>query len=1433
MKTHLLAVLTTVLLILVTLPALAVPIADGFDYPVGPPDGDGYNHTAGWDFLDRTDGGTYHPGEDWNQNGTSGDGDLDQPVYAVANGTVTAADDYHDSWGNIVVIEHLLPDGTQVWSLYGHLDTILVSSGDVTRGQQIGTIGKGYVWYAHIHFEIRKENLPPDAYPNGWSREQVQAAYARPSEFIDSHRWLGPSFVQLTNFTDTGSFTNPVAISGDGSRILFGRGQNTGDVCLWGVNGDGSGLHQITSADTASVRPRDISADGTRIVFVSHGDPTGENPSHVAQIFAVNWDGTGLRQFPGPMPYVDDGDVCISGDGTKVIFTGGRPNPTDVWVVNWDGTGLARVTDNQDGTSGIPAIATNYYGDVIACSSSARLDGEPTPYGGVLWAVNSDGSGLRRLFEVPVGGTQIPNNLTLSDDGSRIAFACEGVYVTNTDGTGLRELVTDGYYPSMNGAGSHLAFTSSAGGLWTVNADGTNLSCLVPGWNSGGVVWYGGNPYLFRFSRDGSYLAFPATNDLTGQNPQHAEQVFLAGLGPPPDSPRTVPDVQYPTEDEWTSATWHPHWGQLHAHRETDVPGDDVSPGSDAKLLEKYQQADYDFLAITEHQMNLDHKFNDTTWASAFVDPGVEGIVSLVGSVEDTANDTHILAAGFDSGIHRSILGKESPGDYVGASAVREERLRNITSHGGLAYIAHPDCMNYWWNPRMLKDLYQKDNTLYNGIELYNAGAATAAYLLAYKDELLISGDQAAAQRAGRKALEREGFALDTWAYLLGQGVRVHGIVGDDYHLGEKLFFADTSVTAWTEHPEPNAAEIEDALRAGRFYASFGSPEKAPQVLAYWGDAQAGTISVQVPKEPADAHGYRVLYTSGRPGRPSFPAELVNRGDGSYVASYPYRQDDVYVLCAVIDNRGYTSWLQPIWIGEIQTKVGVLPAGGALRAAAVTPTLEMEGGTLNVSSPQSGITEVTGTLLNGDDRPPAPPMGYLSRCYQFTPEVALAGANSLTIAYFRDLIRGFPASDVAIYHYDQAGGTWQRLPSTVDDVAATVTAAVSELGIYTVSVEEPADVGDPVVAITSLVAGDTITAPTIIAADASDDQGVANVHFYLDGWPLADDTWGEDGWIAKLDPANFTAGERVLSAVAEDGVGNETSTEITVNIAGLMLAPAITISGPAEAQVLWGDVQASGSWSGELPMSLAVFTIDDEPLTVTPGVDTSWNLDVPIPEGLAGDRTFTATGFDMYGNRAEAAVNVTLRVFSDVPLGFWARDHIYATARAGIVQGYPDGLYHPEFSVTRDQMAVYIARAIAGGDASVPDPGCSTPVFTDVPCDQWARKYVQFCVSHGVVQGYEDGSYHPTEEVDRAQMAVYVARALVAPAGEAGLATYVPADPRNFPDVPSTFWAYKHVEYCVENGVVQGYDDGYYHPEIIVTRDQMAVYVARAFQLPI
>jgi len=112
---------------------------------------------------------------------------------------------------------------------------------------------------------------------------------------------------------------------------------------------------------------------------------------------------------------------------------------------------------------------------------------------------------------------------------------------------------------------------------------------------------------------------------------------------------------------------------------------------------------------------------------------------------------------------------------------------------------------------------------------------------------------------------------------------------------------------------------------------------------------------------------------------------------------------------------------------------------------------------------------------------------------------------------------------------------------------------------------------------------------------------------------------------------------------------------------------------------------------------------------------------------------------------------------------------------------------------------------------------------------------VQYAVSKGVVKGYSDGTYKPTDQVDRGQMSVFIARAIATPTDGADLVNYTPPATATFPDVPTSFWAYKYVEYIAQPtiGITKGYPDGDYHPEYVCTRDQMAVYVARAFKLPV
>ena len=198
-----------------------------------------------------------------------------------------------------------------------------------------------------------------------------------------------------------------------------------------------------------------------------------------------------------------------------------------------------------------------------------------------------------------------------------------------------------------------------------------------------------------------------------------------------------------------------------------------------------------------------------------------------------------------------------------------------------------------------------------------------------------------------------------------------------------------------------------------------------------------------------------------------------------------------------------------------------------------------------------------------------------------------------------------------------------------------------------------------------------------------------------------------------------------------------------------------------------------------------------------------------------------------------ANLNVTVHPhsdFSDVPYDHWAFVCIEACFGAAIVAGYDDGTYRPDWPVTRDQMAVYVSRSICSptGEASLVDyVPPSTASFTDVQTDFWCYKYIEYACEYSMVGGYDDGTYHPEYSLDRGQMAVFIARAI---AGD-DQSVPDPVGSPSFPDVPADFWSYRHIEYIAAEQVAGGYDDGLYHPEYPVTRDQMAVFICRAFEL--
>jgi murein DD-endopeptidase MepM/ murein hydrolase activator NlpD len=151
-------------------------ISDGFDYPVGKPNGVGYSDAQPFQQ-------NFHLGEDWIKNGRR---EMGAPIYATSNGYVYLAEDVYGGWGQVIMIVHLTKENLFYVSLYGHLQKIRVQEDQfVKKGDMIGTMGDANgVYWVHLHFEIR-DDIYKDIGP-GYSGDTK--GYLNPKKFINKNR---------------------------------------------------------------------------------------------------------------------------------------------------------------------------------------------------------------------------------------------------------------------------------------------------------------------------------------------------------------------------------------------------------------------------------------------------------------------------------------------------------------------------------------------------------------------------------------------------------------------------------------------------------------------------------------------------------------------------------------------------------------------------------------------------------------------------------------------------------------------------------------------------------------------------------------------------------------------------------------------------------------------------------------------------------------------------------------------------------------------------------------------------------------------------------------------------------------------------------------------------------------------------------------------
>jgi hypothetical protein len=185
--------------------------------------------------------------------------------------------------------------------------------------------------------------------------------------------------------------------------------------------------------------------------------------------------------------------------------------------------------------------------------------------------------------------------------------------------------------------------------------------------------------------------------------------------------------------------------------------------------------------------------------------------------------------------------------------------------------------------------------------------------------------------------------------------------------------------------------------------------------------------------------------------------------------------------------------------------------------------------------------------------------------------------------------------------------------------------------------------------------------------------------------------------------------------------------------------------------------------------------------------DGNFNPNAPITRAQMAAMLARNLGVTYSGNGVPS--------FVDTPKSYWAFIEIELVKQAGMMTGSVNGTFQPQATITRAQMATIAYRWVqkeCQADASA-YPFCEKVLtkesvsFKDISDKHWANEAVAVMASTGIMEGYEDNTFHPNEKLTRAQ-AVKVLNRLFKREPLNGATT------QTFKDVPVTHWAYKEIE---------------------------------------
>lgn len=246
---------------------------------------------------------------------------------------------------------------------------------------------------------------------------------------------------------------------------------------------------------------------------------------------------------------------------------------------------------------------------------------------------------------------------------------------------------------------------------------------------------------------------------------------------------------------------------------------------------------------------------------------------------------------------------------------------------------------------------------------------------------------------------------------------------------------------------------------------------------------------------------------------------------------------------------------------------------------------------------------------------------------------------------------------------------------------------------------------------------------------------------------LKDDAATEDGALLSLNiyRAQLAAAARANAVIWHNGVDNSAA-----NLAAVRDYIAIRNNWLSEAFSTW-SAETFTPLSGFSDVVEGAWYYDAVNAAAEYGLVNGLGNRIFAPNNRTTRAQATKVLFEMSGESGEAYS----KIFSDVTEGTWYVPAVMWAAKNGIVNGYEDGTFHPDAKITRQDLLVILHRYLKSPAASVKvlddfTDGASVPAY--------ARDAVAWALENGVLEGYEDKTIRPYNDLSRAELAAIAVR---------------------------------------------------------------------------